>query len=505
MNKCIIFSRVSTEKQTLEQQTELLVNKAKSDGYRKEDIILIEEKESAIKLSANEREGLKKLKKLVFDNEDVDCVYIYEISRLGRRMDVLIEMRDFFVENKIQLFIYNNNQYLLDEKKELTFAGGLIFTLFSQFAESEMKDKKDRMKRGKLHKRSENKYIGGGVAFGYKIDENENIVIDDEQADIVRRVFNDYEKGLSLMTIGKELMKRGEIPSENDGASARLIHVILDRVQYTGVNTGSYVYPQIISKEQFYKCQELKKNKFRPKSNIKHIYWCKNLLTKKTSGRSLYPCIGQMQYMLIDMTRHENASININFMDSLTWHLVKERRMNNSQYDAENDRKDADRRLKDAEKKLSQCDIRIKRLEQEKERVFNLYVKGKINETKYDNEEYRIRCEIADIEIEKDQYNRTITEMMNRIAYSTSFFYEKSFDEPKSDEEISDIIHNDLEKIEIEKTDEKYKYHATYIFKDGMKKELELYRSQKKDSVVDLKTKNEIKFDIITRFERKRY
>ena len=503
MSKCIIFSRVSTEKQTLEQQSDLLVSKAKSDGYGQNDIMLIEEKESAIKLSTDEREGLKRLKKAVYSSDDIDCVYIYEISRLGRRMDVLIEMRDFFVQNKIQLFIYNNNQYLLDEKKELTFAGGLIFTLFSQFAESEMKDKKDRMIRGKLHKRSENKFIGGGIAFGYKCDENSNIVIDEDRASIVRRVFNDYEKGLSLISIGRDLMQRGEIPSQNIAAGARFVHVMLGRRQYTGEDTGSYVYPQIISREQFDKVQILKKDKHRPKSDIKNIYWCKNLIYKKNSGRSLCPCVGQCQYRLIDMKRDESISININFIDSMTWHIVKERRQSNAGYDAKNERKEASERLKDAEMKLAQCDVRTKRLEQEKERLLGLYLKGKISESRYDNEEYRIRCEETDIEIEKDTYNSTITEMMNRIAYASSFFYKKSFSKPKSDNEIYDIIHNDIERIEIDRADGAHRFILVYLFKDGTKRELDMFKSIRKYNITDLNTNKEVRFKEIIRFVRK--
>lgn len=218
MNKCIILSRVSTERQTLEQQTELLVNKARQDGYDKDNIIIIEDKESAIKLGVNEREGLRKLKREIEKDSTIDCVYVFEISRIGRRMDVLIEMRDFFVERKIQLFIYNNNQYLLDEKKELTFAGGLIFTLFSQFAESEMKDKKDRMKRGQLHKKNQNRYIGGRIAYGYMIGDNDEIVINEKEADIVREVFSRYASGESIATISKDLYKRGEMKSENERA-----------------------------------------------------------------------------------------------------------------------------------------------------------------------------------------------------------------------------------------------------------------------------------------------
>lgn len=49
MKKCIILSRVSTERQNVTQQTDLLIQKAKNDGYKDNNIIIIEDKESAIK------------------------------------------------------------------------------------------------------------------------------------------------------------------------------------------------------------------------------------------------------------------------------------------------------------------------------------------------------------------------------------------------------------------------------------------------------------------------
>ena len=49
--KCILLSRVSTHSQDLKQQTDELINAAHKDGFKDEDIIIIEDKESAIKLS----------------------------------------------------------------------------------------------------------------------------------------------------------------------------------------------------------------------------------------------------------------------------------------------------------------------------------------------------------------------------------------------------------------------------------------------------------------------
>ena len=49
MKKCILLVRVSTIMQDLVQQTEKVRDAAIRDGYKEESIIIIEDKESAVK------------------------------------------------------------------------------------------------------------------------------------------------------------------------------------------------------------------------------------------------------------------------------------------------------------------------------------------------------------------------------------------------------------------------------------------------------------------------
>jgi DNA invertase Pin-like site-specific DNA recombinase len=57
MKKAIVMIRVSTEKQSLDEQSLQLKERAKQDGYKTSEIEIIEEKESGIKLSDEERKS----------------------------------------------------------------------------------------------------------------------------------------------------------------------------------------------------------------------------------------------------------------------------------------------------------------------------------------------------------------------------------------------------------------------------------------------------------------
>ena len=131
MKKVIVLSRVSTEGQDLTQQTDEVLREVHKDGYTDSNIIIIEDKESAIKLSEEERHGLNMMKDHINNNPNIKCVYIYELSRLSRRQLVLFSIRDFLVERKIQLICLKPYFRLLEVNGEMSQTGSLMFSLFS--------------------------------------------------------------------------------------------------------------------------------------------------------------------------------------------------------------------------------------------------------------------------------------------------------------------------------------------------------------------------------------
>ena len=92
MGRIVLFVRVSTLGQQLESQEDSLRRAALADGHSESDFIIISNKESAIKLSEEEREGLNELKRVI-ESEDVSSIYISELSRLSRRPQILYSIR----------------------------------------------------------------------------------------------------------------------------------------------------------------------------------------------------------------------------------------------------------------------------------------------------------------------------------------------------------------------------------------------------------------------------
>lgn len=74
--KAIILSRVSTDKQSLDEQSKQLINYAIQKGYTKDNLILVAENESAIKLSEAERKGLNQMKQHIATDKAINAVFI---------------------------------------------------------------------------------------------------------------------------------------------------------------------------------------------------------------------------------------------------------------------------------------------------------------------------------------------------------------------------------------------------------------------------------------------
>jgi hypothetical protein len=61
-----------------------------------------------------------------------------------------------------------------------------------------------------------------------------------------------------------------------------------------------------------------------------------------------------------------------------------------------------------------------------------------------------------------------------------------------------------LEKIVIGRLGERFMYEVEYIFKDGIRRKYQIFRSTKRHWVKDEKG-NEVEFELLERFDRKKY
>lgn len=290
--KCIILTRVSTTQQDYQFQLDALYKYAEDLGLDK-PLTDISTKESGFR-SMESKDGFKKVIKFLTDN-DCKIVLCTELSRLAREKIILEQIKQWFVNNKIQLYIKDQNFKLFNDKGEVDMTTDIIFSVYASMAQSEMKEKKKRMSRG-LHSLLSSGYsVVGESAFGYKKQKTKEkingkyrteLIIDEEEAQQVRMVFDWYLNGIdgdktkcSCLAITKESIARGLNPYltklsnvkkclNNEGyTGSKTTHNKrknpafweyghTDEPRYIYSSSNTIKYPPIISRELFDAVQE---------------------------------------------------------------------------------------------------------------------------------------------------------------------------------------------------------------------------------------------------------
>ena len=418
--KAIGLIRVSTLVQDLVSQTEAVKAEMLKDGYSEENIILIEDKESAVKLSEEERAGLNKMKSFIETDPTINCVYVYELSRLSRRPSTLYSIRDYLLERHIQLIILKPYIRLLEDGV-LSNSASIMFSVFGALAEQEGYLRKERTSRGKAKKQAEGKSLGNWLPLGYKTDEEKHIIIDEEKAELVRKIFNlCLYNNYSSARIARELSESGEWKIKNTlKVHASSIRNVLHNTAYIGIapynkkrqKENHNIYPRIIDDEVFYSVQELlSKRKYLPKTSSKNIYFCKGLIRDINSGVLLSATPSVASYMYCpdraDVIKHKSITVPINLFDSFAWHLTQVYLSNTDTRKMKEFKKELEKRQAELKKKIDTLSDKAEEYRRQEERIQSRIISGKLSETLGDKMLEEVYSNIKDTFERMNEFSR---------------------------------------------------------------------------------------------------
>ena len=322
--KCCILARVSTEIQSLDSQVDKLMTEAKRMGYSDNDITVISGKESGVKLDIEERQTIQQLKSHI-ETGQYNMVLIWEVSRLARRPKVLYEVREWLIERNVNLRCMTPSFTMLKEDGTIDPTASIVFALFGTMAEEEARLSKERMRRGRLAKREQLKYIGGYVMMGYTWDkETDKIYINEEERDTVVEIFERYANGESKRQIAKDLVDRGKLRYDNYPTACVMLGRMIRRGEYAGIKGDTYDYPPIISQELFYKVRQRAESKNNYKIRIQGLYYLQGIIHWKYNGMLMSPAKLSVQYKAWDEKTNTGTMINLDYIESLAWHFAVE-------------------------------------------------------------------------------------------------------------------------------------------------------------------------------------
>lgn len=196
------YCRVSTIDQdnSLEIQRERIEAESKAKGLNKVDKFFIDRAVSGGKPISDRPKG----KELLDTLKEGDAVIALKLDRMFRSAGDAVKQLEEFKKRKIKL--------LLLDMGEVTGNGiaAMVFTILSAVAQFERERIAERIAESKALAKSQNKYTGGAVPFGFDVIENEGkkfLKENSEQAKIITEINRLREDGLSYKKIAKSVNK----------------------------------------------------------------------------------------------------------------------------------------------------------------------------------------------------------------------------------------------------------------------------------------------------------
>ena len=225
------YLRISTANQidntSIETQREKIELYCKLNDYE----IVKEFKDEGISAKNDlTRENYIKLMKFISDKENnINEIVVYKSDRIHRSLENLLKMISYIQKINID-FVSITEQF------DTSTAQGMLFLqMLGSFSEFERKLIAERTKSGRIANHKKELSSGGRPPFGYKM-EDKKLVINEEEAEIVKEIFKLRNKGKTLEFIGNKF-----------GMSKQRIHGIIKNQTYT----GKYTYNGKVEKNNF--------------------------------------------------------------------------------------------------------------------------------------------------------------------------------------------------------------------------------------------------------------
>ncbi len=298
MYKCAIYTRVSTEEQAENPEGSIKNQELRLREYVKlkgmvgpfGEVVAVFS-DPGVSAKDMNRPGFQKMLRAV-ERREINLILVTELSRFTRSMKDFSLLQEFMNRNSCEFLSLREN---FDSSSA---TGSLVMSIMATLAEFERKQTAERISNSFRERAKRGLYNGGSVPLGYRVDETKpgSLMVVEEEAELVRRVFQTFLKEETLAATAKRLnSEKLELPRKvRAGGSVRgkhwhvdLVYKVLKQKSYTGIRVfqgkkaGEWeetkaVWEPIIGQDEFDRAERLLK---------------KNRNRKRTHGASRYPFI----------------------------------------------------------------------------------------------------------------------------------------------------------------------------------------------------------------------
>lgn len=171
------------------------------------------------------------LEDMLFDAQAhaFDTILVFRVDRLSRKVRELALMVDELTKLGVVL------KSITEPFDTANAAGKMMLQMLGVFAEFEHATIVERTKVGMERKAKGGKFVGGNVPYGYQLDPEKGLVVDEEEALIVRRMFRMYAIGKEgASSISKQLNEAGHRTRGGRKWGRRMVLHMLRNPVYVG-------------------------------------------------------------------------------------------------------------------------------------------------------------------------------------------------------------------------------------------------------------------------------
>ncbi|KAF2337199.1 recombinase family protein [Flavobacterium daemonense] len=424
-----IYVRVSTLEQSYDRQVADItryINRQYGEGNV--NIEIFNEKISGYKQGKKRPQLDALISKFRNDLTYYSCIYVTELSRLGRNPTETRVLVNELLENKIDICVTSSNggTHFLTADKKINKIQLAAFQLMMEFADIEADQFKTRSASGRR-----NNILRGGAAGGtYKpygyASVDKMMVVDETEAVIVREVFEDYKDGLSMYQIATKL-NENNIPTKSESMGklqgiewdATQIKRILENELYIGIRsfkkyvtgeaTEQFASPElaIVDVDLFEQCKAIRLGKKGNGRNLhtKNVILLQYLMKCGCCGRNFSHRVSEETALYLCTTRLiapfkscGNTGININILDSAIYDIFcKTPAMLKYLGDTEKIKEDVARKIELIEMSLPVLEKDFVKYENRLSRLINDYYDEKVPQDIYENKLKEFKSEKANI------------------------------------------------------------------------------------------------------------
>ena len=464
IKKAILFARVSTVQQNYDEQINESRRAAIADGYKESEIVIVKGKESAIKLAEEERVTLNEMKELISQYPTIESIYIFAIDRLARRVSVVLSVKDYLLERKINLVFLHpyklstmrNNDNGEKAEDELT---SMFLMYLAYGAEMEMKIKQARFKAGKAHAKKQGKFIGGTVMFGFCKDENGKLIVNESEAAVIKTAFEMYRDNKSKSSVGVEAiaqyLRDNNVCRRGKFFAAGRLNKFIKQEKYRA----------IVGAELFDECQQILTENYNG-AKERRMAFGERLIKCPECGHNfrfagkMYECAAHKQeYKNSDMYCDNKTHINRQMLDCTLVETVSVWWLEEKQKESVDRSDDIKRQLAETEKKLSINAEKMEKVSQRKKRTAINYANMLIDDDEYSKQVKGIEKDAKQLTIEKEELESRIRDLNFQLKGGNDFKtwadYIDDFDS-LTHKELYEVIHKLVDRVEV-KTESKTK------------------------------------------------